>query len=269
MAGRQSPLALFHALGRILYNKRLGDPDEPEYLAPANPVDWEVPAHLQERQRRPSKVDLDAFWLDLPIDVSLLSLYLHQNYPPFCGAEIESSLGIIEALSLADAELRTSSDEWLHHALSSQYTFQHVVRSTLGSLPSPVPRLKQVLTKAAFFEANTKLRESAQAVDDASASWVADGTAQQTRETLVTETLPMMWRIGPESMPAAAEQVGRMPWLHGAASQQQTLGEDEDGELEPPPPSASPRQRPLARVPKPAADELLYDEDDDIEDDLE
>jgi hypothetical protein len=142
-----------------------------------------------------------------------------------------------------------------------------VVRSTLASLPSPVPRLKQVLTKAAFFEANAKAREAAQAVDDAAAGWVADGITQQTRETLATETLPMLWRIAPEGMPPAAEHIGHMPWLHGAASQQQTLGEDEEGEEEPPPLTAEPKQRTVARVPKPAANELLYDEDDDIEND--
>ena len=49
-----------------------------------------------------------ALFLDAPVDTSLYSLYLHQNYPLFCD-DVDDCFDAIEALSGADA-MRTDED---------------------------------------------------------------------------------------------------------------------------------------------------------------
>ncbi|KAJ3513531.1 hypothetical protein NLJ89_g2894 [Agrocybe chaxingu] len=91
---REQTLALFHLLGKVLYNKRKGDP--PNSSATAKDLQKErdldtslkdlpkLPPHLIEHERRTSRVDVNMLYSDSPIDSSLFSLYIHQNYPQFC-----------------------------------------------------------------------------------------------------------------------------------------------------------------------------------------
>lgn len=99
-AGREASFAVFHALGKILYNKREGDPQvEPEARSSrleVFPMKWsepfrsesfpggdldssdlhqELPAHLNHLHRRKSKVD---------VEVCLLILYFYDVTKKFC-----------------------------------------------------------------------------------------------------------------------------------------------------------------------------------------
>ncbi|KAG9078403.1 Cell cycle checkpoint protein rad17, partial [Ceratobasidium sp. UAMH 11750] len=61
---REQALALFHLLGRLFYNKRYGDPDEPGDAPPRTARS--LPEHLAHFERRPSKVDVAALHADSP-----------------------------------------------------------------------------------------------------------------------------------------------------------------------------------------------------------
>jgi hypothetical protein len=79
-----------------------------------------LPVHLKEFTRRGSRVDANVcaiahilwhrgrrpfkqvIYADSPIDTSLFSLYIHQNYPQFCN-ETEEAWYIADTLSLIDA----------------------------------------------------------------------------------------------------------------------------------------------------------------------
>ncbi|KAJ3527217.1 hypothetical protein NMY22_g9870 [Coprinellus aureogranulatus] len=109
---REQSLALFHLIGKVLYNKRKGDP--PSSSAAAKDIQKEreidtqlkdpakLPRHLAEHDRRASRVDVDGIYADSPIDSSLFSLYLHQNYTQFCN-EVEEVDGVADWLSWVDS----------------------------------------------------------------------------------------------------------------------------------------------------------------------
>lgn len=128
-----------------LYLSGWGDPDpkgeEGEDEAPEPVETIPLPDHLAHHQKRISKVDvevsnilsfslslkveltslpfpstrldfvssfLQTLFLDAPVDTSLYNLYLHQNYPLFCG-DIDECFDSIEALSGSDA-MKTEED---------------------------------------------------------------------------------------------------------------------------------------------------------------
>ena len=61
-----------------------------------------LPQHLSAEDRKASRVDIEALYADSPIDSSLLSLYVHQNYTQYCN-ELDECGGIIDWLSWVDS----------------------------------------------------------------------------------------------------------------------------------------------------------------------
>ena len=79
-----------------------------------------LPPHLKDHQRKPSRVDVEVRFLcdqryntvlrsapqmlyaDSPIDASLLSLYIHQNYTQYCNT-LEECDALADSLSRVDA----------------------------------------------------------------------------------------------------------------------------------------------------------------------
>ncbi|KAG9125052.1 Cell cycle checkpoint protein rad17 [Ceratobasidium sp. 392] len=161
---REQALALFHLLGRLFYNKRYGDPDEPGEAPPqtAKPL----PNHLAHFERRASKVDVTALHADSPVDASLFTLYVQQNFPQFC-EDLDECWGLADALSEADGGMGVLNEGPTMSSALAHQAFQHVARSALISLPSPVPRRSQVMRKPAWFAARAKEREAESAVEDA------------------------------------------------------------------------------------------------------
>ncbi|KAE8214481.1 hypothetical protein CF327_g2121 [Tilletia walkeri] len=178
---RESNLPLFHAVGRVLYNKRIGDPggSDDESSAPPKKSNkgrkveessqeeeeggeggkkkgglwarlrrgekeemWtDLPEHWKELDRRPSKINLEALWAQSPVDPSLLQLYLHHNFPSFC-SEIEECSAGLEYISSADSDLRIWTESWTHTSLSAYYAFLLSTGGILLSLPSPIPPVR-------------------------------------------------------------------------------------------------------------------------------
>ncbi|EPQ51476.1 hypothetical protein GLOTRDRAFT_48731, partial [Gloeophyllum trabeum ATCC 11539] len=148
---REQSLAMFHLLGKVLYNKRKGDPPAPSASKRDIERDREfdarlrdpppLPEHLREHHRRTSRVDVE-------------------NYAQFCNG-VEEAEGVCEALSWVDCG---GGEQWYQ---TNPNGFQLLARGTLHALPTPVPRRAgQGLYKPEFFECGRRAREGAGAVED-------------------------------------------------------------------------------------------------------
>ncbi|KAL1662981.1 Rad17 cell cycle checkpoint protein-domain-containing protein [Schizophyllum commune] len=173
---REQGLVLFHLLGKILYNKRKGDPPGKSQLQrdiqkekdldrtlknPPPLPDW-----LSEHNRKASRVDVDSIYADAPIDSSLLSLYIHQNYTPFC-EDIDQCEGVSEWLSWVDS---SGGEQWYQ---ANPHRFHLLSLGTMHSLPCPVPRKGHKMFKPYFFEALNKEKEAHDGVRDVR-GWLED-----------------------------------------------------------------------------------------------
>ncbi|KAJ7713743.1 Rad17 cell cycle checkpoint protein-domain-containing protein [Mycena metata] len=175
---REQSLALFHFMGRVLYNKRKGDP--PNSSATAKDIQRDqaldatlkdppkLPKFLAAEERRTSRVNVDALYADSPIDSSLFSLYVHQNYTQFCN-ETEECEGVAEWLSWVDS---SGGEAWYQ---ANPHRFHLLTLGTLHSLPSPVPRRGQKMFKPEFFDYLTKEKDAWEAVRDVRGWIMGDG----------------------------------------------------------------------------------------------
>ncbi|GAA5982496.1 hypothetical protein JCM10908_006672 [Rhodotorula pacifica] len=175
VTARESSLFIFHALGKVLYNKRWGQSaeDDKKDLGRQGIVQEReydrLPKHLRkEWERAPSKVDPDVLFAEAPLDTDVFMTYLHHNYPPFTNT-IEECSGIMDALSAAETLMSTNAEGeegYRRLPLTSLYGFQLSVRGTLLSLPSPVPRRKQVLRKSELWENVRLQRQNEEGVEE-------------------------------------------------------------------------------------------------------
>ncbi|KAF2627920.1 Rad17-domain-containing protein [Macroventuria anomochaeta] len=146
---RESTLGIFHAVGRVVYNKRL--PEDPN-----NPVPQ--PPHLFPERRRPkaSEVNLDTLIDELGTDTHTFTAALHENYVLSCGgADSEETMdsvdGCIEALSDADllspdrfgagSGRRNLQGTSADNLRQDEMCFQTSVRGLLYNLPHSVKRM--------------------------------------------------------------------------------------------------------------------------------
>ncbi|KAF9644261.1 hypothetical protein BDM02DRAFT_3103228, partial [Thelephora ganbajun] len=168
---REQSLALFHLIGKVLYNKRKGDPPgssttkrEKEQLRlheQSIPNPEKLPSHLKFHDRKASLVDVNMLHADSPIDSSLFSLYLHQNYTQFCN-KLEECGDIAEWMSWIDY---SGPEEWYQ---TNPHRLHLLTLGTLHSLPVPVPRRSQKMFKPEFFEQLKRTREASDATWDVS-----------------------------------------------------------------------------------------------------
>ncbi|TFK67761.1 P-loop containing nucleoside triphosphate hydrolase protein [Pluteus cervinus] len=169
MAKREQSLALFHLLGKVLYNKRKGDPpsisltardkQKEQELDASLPNQPPLPFYFKDHERRPSRVNVDTLYADSPIDSSLFSLYVHQNYPQFCN-ELEEIESVGEWLSWVDS---SGGEAWYQ---STPHQFYVLTLGTLHSLPSPVERRSQNIGKPEWFDKWKKEKDAWDGVRD-------------------------------------------------------------------------------------------------------
>ncbi|KAF4965704.1 hypothetical protein F66182_18005, partial [Fusarium sp. NRRL 66182] len=99
---RETSLGLFHAVGKVVYNKRdettdLEQQPQEVYVAP--------PSHLRHFDRpKVSQVSVEDMMDKTGTDVQTFTAALHENYPPSCDGSsfIETLEGCIEYLSDSD-----------------------------------------------------------------------------------------------------------------------------------------------------------------------
>ncbi|KAH9923879.1 Rad17 cell cycle checkpoint protein-domain-containing protein, partial [Fomitopsis serialis] len=166
---REQSLMLFHLLGKLFYNKRKGDPPNPNASAKDLQRDRDIdsklkkqpplPTHLKEHARRTSRVDVEMLYADSPIDASLLSLYVHQNYTQYSN-DLSECDTLADWLSWIDAN---GAESW-HQA--NPHRFHLLALSTLHSLPSPVQRRNQKPYKPVFFETLQRERDAEDGLRD-------------------------------------------------------------------------------------------------------
>ncbi|KAF8694695.1 Rad17 cell cycle checkpoint protein, partial [Rhizoctonia solani] len=206
-----------------------GDPDEPD-KAPI-PLPKPLPKHLSEFERRPSKVDVSALHADSPVDSSLFSLYMQQNYTQFCD-DIDECYGLADALSEADGGMGILDENLVISSALSQHTFQHIARSALLALPSPVPRRSQVTRKPAWFAARAKEREAEGAVEDAK-RWLIEhggtnglGCGYWDRKSVVLDAGGLLGKFGPKVITSSV-LFSQLKWDISTSQQADTLDEEE------------------------------------------
>lgn len=157
---RETSLGLFHAVGKVVYNKR----DETE-TDPGQPQEVHVapPSHLRHLDRpKVSQVSVEDLMDKTGTDVHTFTAALHENYPPSCDglSFMESLEGCIDYLSDSDilgSETRsfffntrngigTARGRFLGYGASvdrlrqDEISFHVAVRGMLFSLPYPVRR---------------------------------------------------------------------------------------------------------------------------------
>ncbi|KAJ5587955.1 uncharacterized protein N7459_003720 [Penicillium hispanicum] len=152
---REASLGMFHAVGKIVYNKRLD-----ASLMPANfPIPPPPPAHSSQSHRvKISQVAVNDLMEETGTDISTFICALHENYPPSCdGVSFVDSLnGCLEALSDSDilsADRRpaqaarqgvgigaTPLNSGVDMLRQDEISFQVAARGLLFALPYPVKR---------------------------------------------------------------------------------------------------------------------------------
>lgn len=152
---REASLGMFHAVGKIVYNKRL-DPS----LVPNNgTVLPSPPAHLpQHRRVKVSQVAVNDLIDETGTDISTFICALHENYPPSCdGSNFTDDLNAcIEMLS--DSDILSPDRRFTRRARAAigfgtmsmnssvdmlrqdEISFQVATRGLLFALPYPVKR---------------------------------------------------------------------------------------------------------------------------------
>ncbi|KAH7100697.1 P-loop containing nucleoside triphosphate hydrolase protein [Auriculariales sp. MPI-PUGE-AT-0066] len=258
---RESSLALFHLLGKILYNKRKGDP--PSASASAKDTEREkeadrrlrdppkLPPHLRSEHARPSsRVDIAAIYADSPVDTSLLSLYLHQNFPQFTG-DIDNYAGVSEWFSTYDACMRVDEPQWNR---TMPHQFYTLTLGILHNLPAPVARNGQKMYKPELFDVFKKAHEAELAVRDVRAWLAADMLSTNLSETTSNESASPPRRVwsqaeavlelggilaarefGADQPPSSHERFSRLAWTsesNDVNKGAQALDEDEAADLD-------------------------------------
>ncbi|KAK4545786.1 hypothetical protein LTR36_002740 [Oleoguttula mirabilis] len=146
ISNRESTLGIFHAVGRVVYNKRV-DPVAMESLA--QPPPW-LPQH---RRTKVPEAKVDMLIDELGTDTPTFLAALHENYALSCSCSgVEDTLdslgGSIDNISDADLlsvdrfsfGTRAFSGSATDGLRQDEMAFQVAVRGVLYSLPSPVHR---------------------------------------------------------------------------------------------------------------------------------
>jgi cell cycle checkpoint protein len=145
---RESTLGIFHAVGKVVHNKREAPTDTPPPQPP--------PYFPQHERPKVSEVDVDKLLNDLGTDISVFISGLHENYALSCGGlteeeTLDSVNGCIDALSDSDIlcpdrfglgnsrllSQLTTNDTLRQDAIS----YYRCVQGMLFHLPHPVKRL--------------------------------------------------------------------------------------------------------------------------------
>lgn len=151
---REASLGMFHAVGKIVYNKRL----DPSLMPGDATIPPSPPDHLSfHRRPKISQVAVNDLMDETGTDISTFICALHENYPPSChGDEFTNDLNeCIEALSDSDilsadhrpqggrsgtgigANLLNAGVDMLRQ---DEISFQVASRGLLFALPYPVNR---------------------------------------------------------------------------------------------------------------------------------
>lgn len=143
ISNRESSLDIFHAVGKVIYNKR----------STTSSI-HQPPNHLpQHRRPKPPDLDVDALLNDLGTDTSTFIAALHENYALSCNSSssedtLDALNGCLDALSDADllspdrfgTGTRSYSGSAQDNLRQDDLSFSTAVRGLLFALPEKVQR---------------------------------------------------------------------------------------------------------------------------------
>ena len=205
---RESSLGLFHAVGRVVYNKR-GDSirDDPHAASLVQP-----PSHMLEHARlRVPQVSIDQLINETGTDTNTFVAALHENYVLSCEGTnfIESLDGCLDALSDSDLLLSPQGHRFgdfggrpFQGAASDslrqdEIAFHLAVRGLLFALPDPVKRRAHPIagnnggkndTYKMFYPTSARLSRQADETESIVDAWRQQSKAGVFRSTPVKAT---------------------------------------------------------------------------------
>ena len=176
ISNRESTLGIFHAVGKVAYNKRT-EPTAGQVLA--QPPPW-LPQH---RRTKIPETNVDSLIDELGTDTPTFLAALHENYALSCScSEVEDTMdaltGCIESISDADLlsvdrfsfRTRAFAGSATDTLRQDEMAFQVAVRGVLFSLPYPVHRTAPPGSSKAdahrmFYPASLKLWKSKEEIE--------------------------------------------------------------------------------------------------------
>lgn len=208
ISNRESSLGIFHAVGRVVYNKRINPP---------NPIPQPPTYFPQHRKPKVPEHDPNDLIDEVGTDTSTFIGALQENYALSCGSSssedaMDSLNGCIDALSDFDMlscdrfgfGTRTSSGSAQDNLRQDDISFQTAVRGILFWLPSPVNRLAGLGKSAKrgdefkmFFPSSSKL-------------WKEKEEFEGTLESVISTMHTLA--VGQTSDSAAADREGVAAW---------------------------------------------------------
>lgn len=203
---REASLGIFHAVGKVVYNKR-------DDAAPADDTLEHLPAYLSQHSRpKRSQVSVDSLIDETGTDTHTFISALHENYILSCESTGPMDLSTpmdyvnecIEYLSESDLLCSTrdvffggrggfsARDSGSHILRQDELTFQVAVRGMLFSLPNPVKRRTTTMAKGSdsfkmFYPTSLKLwrdREEIEAMVDLWSTKLLRGESQLATKNL-------------------------------------------------------------------------------------
>lgn len=184
LSQREASLGLFHAVGKVVYNKR----EEPHSAnRPSQPPD-----HLPQHARlKVSEVSIDTLMDETGTDSRTFVAALHENYVMSCESEdfTESLNDCLDALSdsdvlVSDRNGRFNSARKTYHGTATdalrqdEIAFQTAVRGLLFALPYPVKRNTHPVRGGGqncghrlFYPASMRLRRQMEEIEDLVDQW--------------------------------------------------------------------------------------------------
>ena len=202
---RESSLGLFHAVGRVVYNKR-GEfiPDDPHAASLVQP-----PSHMPEHVRpRISQVSVDQLINETGTDTNTFVAALHENYVMSCEGTtfIDSLGGCLDALSDSDLLLspqgrrfgdfggRSFQGAASDSLRQDEIAFHLAVRGLLFALPDPVKRRAHPIagnrggkndTYKMFYPTSARLSRQTDDIES-----IVDAWSKQSRRSLSVKAAP-------------------------------------------------------------------------------
>ncbi|KAG9551648.1 hypothetical protein KCU71_g9130, partial [Aureobasidium melanogenum] len=205
ISNRESSLGIFHAVGRVVYNKRVN---------PTSPVPQPPTYFPQHRKPKVPEHDPNSLIDEVGTDTSTFVGALQENYVLSCSSSssedaLDSLNGCIDALSDFDMlscdrfgfGTRMSSGSAQDNLRQDDISFQTAIRGVLFWLPTPVNRLAGLPRGAKrgdefkmFFPSTAKL-------------WKEKEEFESTLESVITTMHNLATSSGSESAPANTEGV--------------------------------------------------------------
>lgn len=186
---RESSFGIFHATGKVVYNKRYGDdPDDPYSPTQIRPPLPNLPYHA-----RAIRIDLDALIDETGTDPQTFIAGIHENFLSSCnpgGIPRQLATADEDILDVVNACLDNLSDSDLLGSRGYGYdsrgggggdtagiradeiSFHTAVRGVMLSLPSPVKRFRDgcSLSNKMFYPMSARLWRERQEIED-SVEW--------------------------------------------------------------------------------------------------